>query len=229
MPWQSCDRAHSFVGTEPDSDFSGGGNLDQSGGHHSLGTSKGLPSPWPKKIRAGVKDESPDELSLKLGLLVDPRTVGKYLKQAGRPRPAPGQRWVTFVHNHASEIVACDFFRSVTATFQVLYVFVAIEISSRRILHCNVTDHPTAEWTLQQFREFVDGQTGHRYVIHDRDTVFSAEVDEALNGFDLQVLRTPVSKSDGECLLRACHRYDSPRMFGLHDPNQWPPPQTNSS
>jgi hypothetical protein len=133
-----------------------------------------------------------DELSLKLGLLVDPRTVGKYLKQARRPRPVPSQRWVTFVHNHASEIIACDFFTSVTATFQVLYVFVAIEIGSRRILHCNVTDHPTAQWTLQQFREFVDGQTGHRYVIHDRDKVFSAQVDEALDGFDLHVLRTPV-------------------------------------
>jgi hypothetical protein len=117
-----------------------------------------------------------DELSLKLGLSVDPRTVGKYLKQGARPRQPSGQRWVTFLHNHASAIVACDFFTSVTATFQILYVFVAIEIGSRRILHCNVTDHPTADWTRQQFREFLDGESGHRYVIHDRDSVFSASV-----------------------------------------------------
>jgi hypothetical protein len=83
-----------------------------------------------------------DELSLKLGVLVDPRTVGKYMKRSGRPRPPAGQRWRTFVQNHAHEIVACDLFTSMTATFQVLYVFVAIEIGTRRLLHVNVTDHP---------------------------------------------------------------------------------------
>jgi putative transposase len=96
------------------------------------------------------------------------------------------------MQNHATAIVACDFFTSVTKTFQVLYVFIAIEIGSRRILHCNVTDHPTAEWTRQQFRAFLDGESDHRYLIHDRDTIFSAEVDEALNGFGLKVLKTPV-------------------------------------
>jgi transposase InsO family protein len=133
-----------------------------------------------------------DELSLKLGILVDSCTVGKYIKQSGRPRQPLGQRWSTFIRNHANAIVACDFFTSVTATFQVLYVFVAIEIGSRRLLHVNVMDHPTAEWTLQQFREFLDGESGHRYLIHDRDTVFSAAVDEGLNGFGLKVLKTPV-------------------------------------
>ena len=98
----------------------------------------------------------------------------------------------TFLHNRASGIVACDFLTWVTATFQVLYFFVAIEIGSRRILHCTVTNHPAAEWTRQQFREFLDGESSHRYLIHDRDSVFSAEVDAALNGFGLQVLKTPV-------------------------------------
>jgi putative transposase len=123
---------------------------------------------------------------------VDPRTVGKYMKLSGRPRPPLGQRWSTFVQNHAYSIVACDFFTSVTATFQVLYVFVAIEIGTRRILHINVTDHPTADWTRQQFRAFLDGESCHRYLIHDRDTVFSGAVDEAVNGFGLKVLKTPL-------------------------------------
>jgi hypothetical protein len=74
----------------------------------------------------------------------------------------------------------------VTATFQVLYVVIAMEIGSRRLLHVNVTDHPTAEWTRQQFRGFLDGEGGHRYLVHDRDTVFSGEVDEAVNGFGLK-------------------------------------------
>jgi hypothetical protein len=54
-----------------------------------------------------------------------------------------------------------------------------------------VTDHPTAEWTRQQFREFLDGEGSHRYLVHDRDTVFSGEVDEAVNGFGLKGLKTP--------------------------------------
>jgi len=62
--------------------------------------------------------------------------------------PDPQQRWLTFLRNHAKAVVACDFFVVITATFRTLYVFVVIEIGSRKILHQNVTAHPTAEWTL---------------------------------------------------------------------------------
>jgi putative transposase len=132
-----------------------------------------------------------DELSLKLGILISPRTVRKYLG-SGKPRAGAGRHWSTFVHNHARAIVACDFFISVTATFRVLYVFVAMEIGSRRILHCNVTDHPTAEWTTQQFREFLTFDHPFRFVIHDRDAIFAASVDHALKGFGVRALTTPV-------------------------------------
>jgi len=111
-----------------------------------------------------VEGRIADELLLKVGLLVDPRTVGKYLQQAKRPRPPRSERWATFVQNHASEIIACDFFTPVTANFHISCVFVAIEIGSRRILHVNVMDHPTAEWTRQQFRTFLDGESGHPYL-----------------------------------------------------------------
>jgi len=120
-----------------------------------------------------------DELSLKLGIRVSSRTVGKYLER-GKPRGNSGRRWTTFVRNHAQAIVACDFFVSVTSSFRVLYVFVAMEIGSRRILHANVTAHPTAEWTIQQFREFMAFEHPHRFVIHDRDTIFSARLDSEL-------------------------------------------------
>ena len=65
-----------------------------------------------------------NELMLKLGIRVSPRTVAKYLDM-DRPRRAPDQRWSTFIKNHAEAIVACDFFVSMTATFRILYVFVA--------------------------------------------------------------------------------------------------------
>src|SRR5262249_11267433 len=134
-----------------------------------------------------------NELKLKLAIRVSPRTVGKYLRM-GRPTrtPDPEQRWLTFVHNHSRVIVACDFFVAITATFPTLYVFVVMEIVSRRILHHNVTAHPTAEWTLQQFREALPGGHSYRFVIHDRDTIYSQEVDEGLANLGVRVLRTPV-------------------------------------
>jgi putative transposase len=56
----------------------------------------------------------------------------------------------------------------ITAAFRTLYVFVGIEIGSCKILHQNVTAHPTPEWTLQQFREALPGDHPYRFVIHDR-------------------------------------------------------------
>src|SRR5215472_3146975 len=93
-----------------------------------------------------------NELKLKLSIQVSPRTVGKYLRNDRPARtPDPKQRWLTFLRNHAKVITACDFFVVITAAFRTLYVFVVMEIGSRRILHHNVTAHPTAQWTLQQF------------------------------------------------------------------------------
>jgi len=92
------------------------------------------------------------ELLLKLGLRVSPRTVRKYMPEQLRDGPGRGvgnQRWTTFIRNHAEAIVACDFFTVVTATFEVLYVFVVIEHATRRILHVNVTRNPTGDWTPQ--------------------------------------------------------------------------------
>jgi len=106
--------------------------------------------------------------------------------------PDPKQRWLTFIHNHAKAIVACDFFVVITATFRTLYVFVVIEIGSRRIVHYNVTAHPTAEWTLQQFREALPGEHAYRFLIHDRDSIFGEEVDQGLTNLGVRVLRTPV-------------------------------------
>ena len=70
-----------------------------------------------------------------------------------------------------------DFFIVVTATFRVVYVLLIIKIETRRILHFNVTRHPTAEWAIQQFKECVIGDEGYRFIIHDRDSIYSAGVD----------------------------------------------------
>src|SRR5450756_1945940 len=96
-----------------------------------------------------------NELLLKLGIRVSPRTVSKHLPGRPRGRPRGDLRWSTFLRLHAQGIIACDFFVVVTATSRLLYVFVAIEHRSRRLIHCNVTAHPSAAWTLQQVRECV--------------------------------------------------------------------------
>lgn len=128
-----------------------------------------------------------DELQVKLGIRVSPRTIRKYLNRRTPGGGSSDQRWNTFVRNHAKAIVACDFFVSVTVTFRLLYVFVTMEIGSRRILHCNVTEHPTAEWTTQQFREVLADVHPYRFVVHDRDSIFSPLVDETA----LEVTRYP--------------------------------------
>ena len=138
------------------------------------------------------EDRIADELSLKLGIHVSPRTVRKYLTTERPGGGSSDQRWATFVRNHAKAIVACDFLVSITATFQILYVFVAMEIGSRRILHFNVTAHPTAEWTTQQFREILADPHPYRFVVHDRDSIFSSSLDATLKDFGVRPIRTPI-------------------------------------
>ena len=76
--------------------------------------------------------------------------------------------------------------------FAVLYVLVIMEVETRRILHCNVTMHPTVAWSLQQFREALPGDRQCKFLIHDRDSIFSLSLDRDLEGFGLRVLQTPV-------------------------------------
>src|SRR5262249_29174272 len=128
------------------------------------------------------------ELLLKVGIRVSPRTVRRYMP----PQRGPSsQRWMTFVRNHAQGILACDFFVTVTASFRVLYVFVVMEVGTRRIAHFNVTAHPRSSWMLQQLREVVTGEKPYRFLIHDRDSIYSSEFDSALKAMGLNILKTP--------------------------------------
>jgi len=132
-----------------------------------------------------------NELRLKLGICVSPRTVGKYMPRRPPGRPRGDQRWATFLRNHAKAIIACDFFVAVTATFRLLYVYVLIHHGSRRLVHFNVTAHPTAAWTLQQLREAIGFEDGYRYLIHDRDSIFARNLDGFIKSFGLRVLKSP--------------------------------------
>jgi len=132
-----------------------------------------------------------NELLLKIGIQISPRTIRRYMPDHPKRPKVPSQRWMIFVRNHAKAIIAADFFVVVTATFQIVYVLLIMEIETRRILHVNVTRHPTADWTVQQFRECVIGDEGYRFIIHDRDSIFSRELDSSLRTLGLRVLKTP--------------------------------------
>jgi putative transposase len=111
----------------------------------------------------------------KLGFVVSERTVARHLRRIRR-RGDPAKRWLAFLHNHREAIVAFDFFTVPSLTFRLLYCFFVIEHGRRKILHCNVTQHPTAEWVVQQLREAFPEATPYRYVILDRDSIFDASV-----------------------------------------------------
>jgi putative transposase len=132
-----------------------------------------------------------NELLLKLGIHVSPRTVRKYLPHRPPGRPRGDLRWSTFVRLHAQGIIACDFLIAVTATFRLLYVFVVIEHCTRRLIHCNVTAHPSAAWTLQQLREVAGTQGQYQYLLHDRDSIFATHLDESIAKLGVKVLKSP--------------------------------------
>ena len=113
---------------------------------------------------------------LNLGFDVGLETVRRYMHLARR-RP-PSQGWRTFLRNHALELWACDFFTVQTFFFQTLYVFFFIAHDRRRLVHLNVTAHPTAEWVWRQLIEATPWKAKPRYLIRDRDACFG----KAFNG-----------------------------------------------
>src|SRR5207244_3104608 len=87
---------------------------------------------------------------LKLGFEISERTVSRLLPKRGKE---PSQAWKTFLSNHVGQLVSIDFFTVPTLQLKVLFVFVVLAHERRCVLHFNVTEHPTAEWTAQQIIE----------------------------------------------------------------------------
>ncbi len=106
---------------------------------------------------------------LKLGLMVSQATVSKYML---RPRRPPSQVWRTFLKNQAKDLIALDFFTVPTATFRILFVLGVLSHHRRRLVHFNVTEHPTAEWTARQLIEACGQEESPRQLIRDRDQVY---------------------------------------------------------
>ncbi|MEY9969025.1 putative transposase [Streptacidiphilus sp. MAP12-16] len=133
-----------------------------------------------------------------LGIKVAASTVWEILKEHGIP-PAPERAsttWAEFLRGQADALLACDLFEVRTLTGARLYVFAAIEHSSRRVRILGATEHPTAQWIVQLGRNLLmdldDAGTKARYLIRDRDSKFTAAFDALMTDTGLTVVTTGI-------------------------------------
>ena len=107
-----------------------------------------------------------------------------------KPRKPPSQTWRTFLDNHVGSLASIDFFTVPTATFRVLYVFFVLAHDRRRVLHFNVTEHPSATWTAQQIVEAFPEDTAPRFMIRDRDCIFGDQFRRRVQGLGIEEILT---------------------------------------
>jgi transposase InsO family protein len=156
----------------------------------------------------------------KIGFLVSERTIGRYLRRLRR-RGDAGKRWLAFLQNHREAIVAVDFFTVPTIAFKLLYGFFVIEHRRRKILHINVTGHPSAEWVVQQLREAFSEAGPYRYAIFDHDTKFDQSVVAFLQATGLTAKRTgvqaPWQNGTAERWVGSCRREMLDHIIALNE------------
>src|SRR3989442_3054323 len=128
---------------------------------------------------------------LKLGIDVAERTVSRLLSKRRSP---PSQTWRTFLANHVRDLVSIDFFTVPTARLRVLFVLVVLHHHRRRVVHFNVTEHPTAAWTTQQLVDAFPDDAAPPYLLRDRDSVYGQEFPRRVKSMGIrEVLTAPHS------------------------------------
>jgi putative transposase len=123
----------------------------------------------------------------KLGISVSHSTVAKYKP---RRRTPPSQTWRAFLENHAADIVAIDFFTVPTVTFRVLHVLLVMSRDRRKIIHVNLTDSPSSEWTARQLREAFPFETAPRYLLRDNDAKFLGDFTTCASALGIEQVTT---------------------------------------
>jgi len=136
-----------------------------------------------------------------LGFEISERTVLRWMRRAPWS-PEPAKRWATFLSNHREVIAAMDFFTVPTLTFGVLYCLFVISHDQRRIVHWEVTRHPTSAWVTQQLREVFPYDSSPKYLIFTRAANFNAEVVETIKTLGLEPKRTSF-RSHGKMALQS--------------------------
>jgi putative transposase len=128
---------------------------------------------------------------LKLGIDVGERTVSRLMPKR---RTRPSQTWRTFLANHVPDLVSLDFFTVPTAGLRVLFVLVVLAHQRRRVVHFNVTEHPTAQWAAQQIVDAFPHDSAPAYLLRDRDAVYGDTFRLRVKGMGIaEVLTAPQS------------------------------------
>ncbi len=137
---------------------------------------------------------------LKLGIEVCKRTIQKCMPKGKKPS-ASGQTWATFIKNQVSGIWACDFTVVTDWLFRQWYVFIIMELKTRKIIHTRVTKYPTDEWTAQQLREATPWERGPKYLIRDRDSKYAAHFSAVSIGSHTKEIKAPyrTPQANGVC------------------------------
>ena len=137
---------------------------------------------------------------LKLGIEVSKRSIQKYMPK-DRKAHSSSQTWATFLKNQVSGIWACDFTVVYDWLFRTWYIFVVMELKTRRIVHTGVTKFPTYEWTAQQLREATPWGKGPKYLIRDRDKKYATHFSAVAMSSGIKELKTPfrTPQANGYC------------------------------
>jgi len=126
-----------------------------------------------------------------LGIDVAKSTVEKYRVRSRKP---PSPTWKSFLNNHVGDLVSIDFFVVPTVRNKVLFVLVVLAHHRRRVVHFNVTEHPTAQWTGQQIIEAFPWDTAPKYLLRERDAIYGSQFQKRVQSMCIEeVLTAPRS------------------------------------
>jgi len=155
---------------------------------------------------------------LRLGIDVSERTVSRLMPKR---RPRPSQTWRTFLANHVRDLVSLDFFTVPTARLRVLFVLVVLAHHRRRVVHFNVTEHPTAHWTAQQIVDAFPDDSAPSYLLRDRDQVFGEQFRHRVKGMGIEEVLTaphsPWQNPFAERLIGSIRRECLNHVLVLHE------------
>ena len=145
----------------------------------------------------------------KLGFIISEKTVSRSMPRLPA-EPDQVKRWVAFLRNHKDDIAAMDLFAVPTVSLRLLYGFFVIEHGRRHIVHFNATFHPTSAWVMQQLREAFPYDTAPRYLVFDRDSIFSPAVVEFIRAMRTKPVRisyrSPWQNGTAERWIGNCRR-----------------------
>jgi putative transposase len=154
----------------------------------------------------------------KRGVAVAKSTVEKYRV---RPPKPPSPTWKTFLTHHVHDLVSLDFFVVPTITHRVLFVLLILAHERRCVVHFNITEHPTAQWTTQQVVDAFGWDEAPHYLLRDRDRIYGTSCRQRVQHMGIVEVviapRSPWQNPYVERLIGSIHRECPDHVIVLHE------------